>query len=104
MSFEASRERWQDRRSSIYRAPFRWPASVHEQIQAELAKKREADEKIKKLKAKEAVRLGRIADKVGLYEVPVSDEDLAAGLEHAIERAKGRTNDKEPAHEAHAST
>lgn len=77
--------------------------SVQQQIQDELDKVREANDRIKKLKAKEAARLGRIADKVGLYEVAVSEDDIAAGLEHAMSLARGRTNGAAAPVEDHAN-
>lgn len=65
------------------------PPSIHEQILAEEKKKAAADERIRTLKAKDAERIGKVADRVGFYEVTVTDEQLAEGLRHAMALARG---------------
>ena len=64
------------------------PQTIQEQIRAEEEKMAAAEEKIRKLKAKDAERIGRIADRVGFYGVTVSDEQLADGLRHAMALAQ----------------
>lgn len=61
------------------------------QLQAEEDERRRVfTAKIKQMRARESGRLGKIAENVKLIDYAVTDEELAAGLQHAIELALER--------------
>lgn len=65
--------------------------SISDRIREKQQKRAEIDVEIDKLKQEAGKRLGLLADKLDLFDTPVSDEDIEAGFRHAMQLAQART-------------
>lgn len=73
------------------------PKSIKQLIDEEEERQRSFTKKIKELKAREASRLAKIAESVKLTDHAVSDAELRAGLQHAIDLSAEREQAEESA-------